>query len=236
MLDEAFRATVASFEGSVAIAANAAVAPDHLLLALRGSGQALYVGLAEDAYIVASEPYGLVEETSRYIRMDGETPANVDNPTASRGQLVVARRRRGPARSKASSASVTTAPCCPVTDDDVVVAQITTRDIDRGNYPHFLLKEISESPASFRKTLRGKLVDATDASSSRSVTRRCLPTIRDDLAVRCDHARGRDRPGHGARRRSELRARRCESMARDTSSESTRRWPPSCPGSACAPT
>ncbi len=38
-------------------------------------------------------------------------------------------------------------------------AEITTRDIDRGAFPHFLLKEISEAPASFRKTLRGKVVE-----------------------------------------------------------------------------
>ena len=38
-------------------------APDRVYLAQRGSGQALYVGLAEDAFIVASEPYGVVEET-----------------------------------------------------------------------------------------------------------------------------------------------------------------------------
>ena len=60
---EAFRSTVAQLEGSVAIAASAAGAPDDLLLALRGSGQALYVGLAEDGFIVATEPYGVVEET-----------------------------------------------------------------------------------------------------------------------------------------------------------------------------
>ena len=63
---DAFRRTVASFEGSVAIGAATAVAPDRLQLALRGSGQALYVGLADDAYIVASEPYGLIETTSRW--------------------------------------------------------------------------------------------------------------------------------------------------------------------------
>src|SRR5581483_1884733 len=149
-LDEAFRRTVAGFEGSVAIAANSATAPDQLLLALRGSGQALYVGLAEDAYVVASEPYGLVEETSRFIRMDGETPANADNPTASRGQLVVLDGARagsldGIARAGYDGTTL------PVTEADVAVAQITTRDIDRGNHRHFLLKEISESPASFRK-------------------------------------------------------------------------------------
>ena len=46
--------------------------PSQLLLALRGSGQGLYVGLADDCFIVASEPYGVVEETARYVRMDGE--------------------------------------------------------------------------------------------------------------------------------------------------------------------
>jgi len=157
-LDEAFRSTVASFEGSVAIGALAATSPHELLLALRGSGQALYVGLADDAYVVASEPYGLVEETSRYIRMDGETPANLDNPNASRGQVLVldgdrAGTMEGIRRIAYDGTEL------PVTDADVVTAQITTRDIDRGSYPHFLLKEISESPASFRKTLRGKLVD-----------------------------------------------------------------------------
>ena len=83
--DRAFRNTVASFEGSVAIAAAASAEPGKLLLALRGSGQALYVGVTDGAYIVASEPYGVIELTSDYLRMDGETPANADNPTASAG-------------------------------------------------------------------------------------------------------------------------------------------------------
>src|SRR4029077_8830387 len=86
---EAFRSTVAALEGSVAIGASTAAAPDRLFLALRGSGQALYVGLAEDAFVVASEPYGLVEETSTYLRMDGETPSDPDRANATRGQVVV---------------------------------------------------------------------------------------------------------------------------------------------------
>ena len=47
----------------------------------------------------------------------------------------------------------------PLTSDDIATAQVTTRDIDRGDAQHFLLKEISESPESLRKTLRGKIVD-----------------------------------------------------------------------------
>lgn len=155
---EAFRRTVATFEGSVAIGASTASAPDRLQLALRGSGQALYVGLAEDSYIVASEPYGVVEETSRYVRMDGETPGNPENPNASRGQIIeldgrTAGSLEGMLRKAYDGTDL------PVTEDDVAVAHITTRDIDRGDHPHYLMKEIGEAPTSFRKTLRGKILD-----------------------------------------------------------------------------
>ncbi|MSZ29360.1 MAG: glucosamine-6-phosphate synthase, partial [Actinobacteria bacterium] len=66
----AFAKTVATFEGSMAIAAHSGADPNQLLLALRGSGQALYIGLADDSYVVASEPYGVVEEASQYVRLD----------------------------------------------------------------------------------------------------------------------------------------------------------------------
>ncbi len=181
-LQESFRRTVASFEGSVAIAASSAVAPDHLLLALRGGGQALYVGLADDAYVVASEPYGLIEETARYVRMDGETPANEQNPTASRGQILSLDGGQagtlGGIQRLGYDGTV-----LPVTGDDVVVAQITTRDIDRGNYRHYLLKEISESPSSFRKTLRGKLVER-DGRLRLALGDEAIPAdVREDLAA-----------------------------------------------------
>ncbi|MDD5712165.1 MAG: SIS domain-containing protein, partial [Smithellaceae bacterium] len=42
------------------------------------------------------------------------------------------------------------------TEENIGHAEITTRDIDRGAYPHFFLKEINESISSVRKTLRGK--------------------------------------------------------------------------------
>ncbi len=155
---EAFRATVAAFEGSVAIGAHSASAPDRVMLALRGSGQALYVGVADDCFVVASEPYGLVEETPQYLRLDGETPGNPDNPGASRGQIVVldangAGTLEGIARISYDGTEL------PVSADELVTPQITTRDIDRGEFPHYLLKEISEAPASFRKTLRGKIAE-----------------------------------------------------------------------------
>ncbi|MEP7112485.1 MAG: SIS domain-containing protein [Ilumatobacteraceae bacterium] len=175
--DEAFRRTVAEFEGSVAIGAAAADHPDRLYLALRGSGQALYIGLADDCFVVASEPYGVVEETAHFVRMDGETPSQ----SGSRGQVFVLDGTRageldGIRRLAYDGAEL------PLTDHDIGTAQVTTRDIDRGDSPHYLLKEISEAPASFRKTVRGKIVEI-DGLRRASVGGRALPVdIRARLA------------------------------------------------------
>ncbi|MDG2263220.1 MAG: glucosamine-6-phosphate synthase, partial [Actinomycetota bacterium] len=155
---EAFRSSVASFEGSVAIGCLTSADPDKMLLALRGSGQALYVGIAEDAFIVASEPYGVVEEATSYLRMDGETPANLANPVGSQGQIV--------SLSAAKAGSIDgidriayDGTRLDVTADELTVPEITTRDIDLGDAPHFFLKEVTEAPTSFRKTLRGRIVE-----------------------------------------------------------------------------
>ncbi len=157
-VDDAFRTTVAELAGSMGIAAQTAAAPDQLLLSLRGSGQALYVGLVEDAFVVASEPYGLVEETATYLRMDGETPADPERGAATRGQVVILDAGRAGTLDGVRRFAFDGTPL-PVTPAELQHAEITTRDIDRGEYPHFLLKEISEAPASFRKTLRGKVVE-----------------------------------------------------------------------------
>jgi glucosamine--fructose-6-phosphate aminotransferase (isomerizing) len=146
---ESFRRTVATFDGSVAIAGQAATAPDLLLLAQRGSGQGLYVGLADDAFVVASEPYGVVEETTTYLRLDGE----------STGGQVVALHADRAGSVEGIERWAYDGRALPVEATELRRAEITTRDIDRAGYPHFLLKEISESPTSVRKTLRGRIAE-----------------------------------------------------------------------------
>ena len=156
---EAFRRTVTECEGSVAVAACTAGSPDRLRLALRGSGQALYVGFADDAFIVASEPYGVVEETSRYLRMDGDAVASGANPSTGRGQIVELDAGRAGLLEGVDRQSYDGSRL-PVASEELATASVTTRDIDRGDYSHYLLKEISEAPGSFRKTLRGRIIDA----------------------------------------------------------------------------
>ncbi len=160
---EAFRRTVSAFEGSVAIGAMSADHPDQMLLALRGSGQGLYIGLADDCFIVASEPYGVVEETDRYVRMDGEAGGEVVVLDASAAGQIDGLTRIG----------YDGAPL-PVTEAEVVTAEVTTRDIDRGDAPHFLLKEIGEAPESLQKTLRAKIIER-DGRLTAVVGERALP-------------------------------------------------------------
>ncbi|MEZ5297433.1 MAG: SIS domain-containing protein [Ilumatobacteraceae bacterium] len=134
-----------------------------MLLALNGSGQGLYVGLADDAFVVASEPYGVVEETDRYVRLDGEHGGEIvvlDGDLA--GEAAGIRRLRYDGSE------------LPLADAEIATAQVTTRDIDRGESPHFLVKEIGESPDSFRKTLRTKIVER-DGLLAASIGDRALP-------------------------------------------------------------
>ncbi len=103
-LDESVRRTVAQFEGSVAIGISTSVAPDDVHLALRGSGQGVFVGQAEDCFVVASEPYGVVEDATSYMRMDGEIRGQSGQPHGKPGPDHPG--QRSPRRRTGRSASV----------------------------------------------------------------------------------------------------------------------------------
>ena len=148
---------------------------------------------------MASEPYGLVEETPHYLRMDGET---------GHGQIVVLD-RQGAGRLEGVARMSYDGTPLPVAGGEMPTAEITTRDIDRAGFPHFLLKEISEAPSSFRKTLRGKIA-AERRTGRLSVIGRRDAAGRAAAAPRrrCHPADRGDRPGDGRGRRAE-RGRRC---------------------------
>jgi glucosamine--fructose-6-phosphate aminotransferase (isomerizing) len=149
------RKVVSRFEGSTAVGLIASDETDKLFLALRGGGQGLFIGLGEDEFFVASEPYGVVEVTDKYVRVDGETPRDPSQPITSRGQVFsldqnLAGELDGLRRSSYDGQDI------PLTQNDLIVSEVTTRDIDRGNFPHYLWKEINEAPRSFSTTIQGK--------------------------------------------------------------------------------
>ena len=114
----------------------------------------------------------------RYLRMDGETPADPDEPD----------RQPGPGHRAATADGAGTLDGhrrgwsydgteLPVAEDELVTAEITTRDIDRGDHAALPAQgDHRGARRSFRKTLRGKLVERDGRSAGRPRTRRRCPT------------------------------------------------------------
>ena len=166
-LSESFRLAVNDFEGSHAIAMTSDLEPGKMFLALKGSGQSIYVGISPDQYMFSSELYGLVEVMPHFIKMNGE--ASVSGENAASGQIFILNQN--------SSGGLAGIQACYYNGSAINLeqnalqkAEITTRDIDRGDYPHFFLKEISESAVSIKKTLRGKYQIINNNNSLPQVT------------------------------------------------------------------
>jgi glucosamine--fructose-6-phosphate aminotransferase (isomerizing) len=161
-LAESFRMAVNDFEGSHAIAMTSDLEPGKMFLALKGSGQSIYVGISSDQYMFSSELYGLVEVMPHFIKMNGEVTVTGENAVTGQIFILDQNSSGGLAGIKAcdyNGAKIT------LKEDSLQKAEITTRDIDRGDYPHFFLKEISESAISIKRTLRGKYHIATKNNS-----------------------------------------------------------------------
>jgi glutamine---fructose-6-phosphate transaminase (isomerizing) len=153
-VEEAFRLAVNDFEGSHAIAMHTNLAPGKFFLAQRGSGQAVFVGMAEDHYLPTSEVYGFVEETASFVKMDGEKEIDGKNgPT--QGQLFILDQNSAGGIAGITAAYYDGTPI-QLSDEDVQRTEITSRDIDRQNFPHYFLKEISEAPISVARTLQNR--------------------------------------------------------------------------------
>jgi len=153
-LADSFRFALKDFEGSHAMAMTSDLEPGKVFLALKGSGQSIYVGISSDQYMFSSELYGLVEVMPNFIKMNGEQPHPLSFSVTA-GQIFILDQN--------SCGGLTGITACYydgteiiLKESDIQKAEMTTRDIDRGAYPHFFLKEISESAVSIKRTLRGK--------------------------------------------------------------------------------
>ncbi len=153
-VEESFRLAVNDFEGSHAIAMHTDLAPGKFFLAQKGSGQAVFVGLADDYYIPTSEVYGFVEETSDYIKLNGEKIVQgPDGPV--QGQIFILD-QNSKGRLDGIKALFYDGSPVELGEQQVQHTQITSRDIDRQDFPHYFLKEISEAPRSVAKTLQNR--------------------------------------------------------------------------------
>ena len=149
--DEAFRLAVNDFEGSHAILVHTDRTPGKLYLAQKGSGQAVFIGITPDYYMPTSEVYGFVEETFNYLKLDGEkVVAGENGPT--QGQIFILNQESAGGLAGIQACYYDGTPL-PLTTDDINTTEITSRDIDRQDFNHYFLKEISEAPRSVAHTL-----------------------------------------------------------------------------------
>ncbi len=151
-VQEAFRLAVNDFKGSHAISMHTDLSPGKIFLAQKGSGQAIFIGIAQDYYMPSSEVYGLIEETPFFIKMDGEKQVQGRDGT-TQGQIFILNQDSagGMDGIKAIYYDNTR---IDLGKNDIKHTEITSRDIDRQDFPHYFLKEISESPHSVEKTLQ----------------------------------------------------------------------------------
>ncbi len=162
-IEEAFRLAVNDFEGSHAISMHTDLAPGKIFLAQKGSGQAIFVGLAPEHYMPTSEVYGFVEETPYYLKLDGETVAEGQNGL-TQGQIFILSQQTSGGL-EGIKAMYYDGTVIDLGDADIKSTKITSRDIDRQDFPHYFLKEISESPDSIEKTLQNRWKIKDDGSN-----------------------------------------------------------------------
>ena len=153
-IEESFRLAVNDFTGSHAIAMHTDIAPGKIFLAQRGSGQTLFIGMGKECYLTASEIYGLVEETSRYIKIEGEKSVN-GLESKNQGQIFILDQNSCGGLSGIKAMYYDGSPI-QLSANDIKQTEITSRDIDRQDFPHYFFKEIFESPGSVEKTVQNR--------------------------------------------------------------------------------
>jgi glucosamine--fructose-6-phosphate aminotransferase (isomerizing) len=131
--EEAIRLALKQVTGTYGLAIVNAADPDRLYVARRGSP--LLVGLGVGESFVASDATPIVEYTNKVVYLDD-------------GELAVV----GP-----GTCDVRTIDDVPLTKEVHELA-VSLDAIEKGGYPHFMLKEIHEQPRAIADCLRGRLL------------------------------------------------------------------------------
>ena len=131
---EAIKQAIKSLEGAYALGIMSTVEPDTLIVCRKGSPLVIGVGIGE--YFIASDVAALLPVTQRFIFLeDGDIASiSIDN-------LVIYN-----------------------SDGEVVTraikeSQLTADSVDKGDYRHYMLKEIYEQPFAISQTLEGRFIN-----------------------------------------------------------------------------
>ena len=131
--------------GAYAIAILDKTHPDTLIAARKGSP--LVVGIGEDEYFLASDATPIVEYTDQVIYIEDEEVVyismNPNSPPFREGQGV-------------GSIDITTINNVAKTPE-IKRLELSLSQLEKGGYPHFMLKEIFEQPRTLTDSMRGRV-------------------------------------------------------------------------------
>ncbi len=155
-LEEAVAAALRRVEGAYGIAVISSRDPDKLVVARNGSPLLLGVGV-EGEYLVASDVAAVLAHTREVVYL-----ADGDRAVLKRSGYEVFHGRDGTV--------------------DRSVHQVTwdLAAVEKGGYPHFMLKEINEQPDTLRDVMRGRLLEEEGSTKLGGVT------LSDDDLARID--------------------------------------------------
>ena len=121
--------------GAFAIAVVEKENPDEIVAARRGSP--LVVGIGEGETFIASDATPIVEYTDKVVYVEDDEVAHI-----RRGELLR---------------------ICTLDNEeakiDIRKLEMSISQLEKGGYPHFMLKEIYEQPSTIRDCIRGRVTD-----------------------------------------------------------------------------
>ncbi len=168
-LDVASRMS-ADLSGSFAIAIQHTINPEKITLLKKGI-QGLYLGFSYDGLMFASDVYGLVEFCKYFIPVETDTCLEINASNIQSNDDL-----------NFSILDSKTNTIKKIHKDNLQITNITTRDIDKRGYQHFLEKEIYETFDIVERTINGYLqpIDLTSfehLSSSIFMTEKQVPSF-----------------------------------------------------------
>ena len=122
--------------GAYAIAVMEKGNPDLIIAARKSSP--LVVGIGDNEFFIASDASPIIEYTNKVIYLEDE-------------EIAIVRRNEQPRIVTISNVEKTPA---------IIQLELSLSQLERGNYSHFMLKEIFEQPQTLRDCMRGR-VDVT---------------------------------------------------------------------------
>ncbi len=132
--EKAVREALLRVEGTYGIAVICSDQPEMLITARKGSP--IVVGVGENEHFVASDAAAIVGHTDKVIYLDDNEMAIINK----------------------NKVTIKTIEDIPV-NKRIEQISIDRRKIEKGGYPHFMLKEIMEQPQTVFDSMRGRLLE-----------------------------------------------------------------------------